>query len=172
MLMDAYDCVARKLDLREFSSKNVPADIKRKILDAGRLTGSGMNVQHWRFILIQEPDALKKLAEDSTTGSWVRDADFAVIVMTNPKYGFHMLDAGRVTQNMQVAAWSFRVASCIYTGFKTDALRRDFNLPADLSPSVVIGFGYSAKNVSGKKKNRKSLNEVAYTGKYGTPFDA
>jgi len=67
--MDAYTCIATKLEIREFSSKNVPADVKLKILEAARLTASGMNAQHWRFILVQEPDQLKRLAEDSTTGS-------------------------------------------------------------------------------------------------------
>jgi hypothetical protein len=43
---------------------------------------------------------LKTLAEDSTSGSWVRGANFAIIVLTNPEYSFHLIDAGRVAQNM------------------------------------------------------------------------
>jgi hypothetical protein len=36
---------------------------------------------------------LKKLAEDSTSGSWIRGANFAVIILTNPRYNFHLIDA-------------------------------------------------------------------------------
>jgi len=44
--MDAYQCVATKLDVREYSSKSVPAEVKFKVLQAGRLTESGKNSQH------------------------------------------------------------------------------------------------------------------------------
>ena len=164
--MDAYECVATKLDVREFEPRNVPADVKLKVLEAARLTGSGINNQHWRFILVQGRDRLKRLAEDSTTGGWVAQANFAVIVLTNSKFGFHMLDAGRAAQDMQIAGWNFGVISCLYTGLNLETLRKDFGIPKDLSPSVVVGFGYPAKKLTGKRKNRKPLSELAYLNNY------
>jgi len=130
--LDAYECVITKLDVREFDLKDVPGQVKLKVLEAGRMTGSGMNVQHWKFILVQDRENLRKLAEDSTTGSWVERANFAVIVLTDPRYGFHMIDAGRVAQDMQLAAWNYGVVSCIYTGTNRKALQKDFGLPNDL----------------------------------------
>lgn len=169
--MDAYTCIATKLDISEFSSKNVPAGVKLKILEAARLTASGMNVQHWRFILVQGPDQLKRLAKDSSTGAWVEGSNFAVIVLTNPRYPFHLIDAGRVAQDMQLAAWDFGVASRVYTGVKDEPIRRDFNIPSELNPSIIVGFGYPAKKITGKK-NRKPLNEIVFLGKYGNRFDS
>jgi nitroreductase len=168
--MDAYACIATKLEIREFSPKNVPADVKLKILEAARLTASGMNAQHWRFILVQGPDQLKRLAEDSTTGSWVEHSNFAVIVLTNPKYPFHLIDAGRVVQDMQLAAWNFGVASRVYTGVKDESIRADFNIPGEMNLSIVTGFGYPVKRIIGRK-NRKPLSEIVFLGKYGNHFD-
>jgi nitroreductase len=167
--LDAYDAVATKLDVSEFASKNVPQDVKLKVLEAARLSGSGMNVQHWRFILVQGRDRLKTLASDSTTGRWVESADFAVIVLTNPKYGFHLIDAGRALTSMQIAAWNFGVASRIFTGVNREALEKDFGIPKDLSPSVIVGFGYPTRKISGKKK-RKPLSKVAFLDRFGKPF--
>lgn len=169
--MDAYDCVATKLDVREFDSRDVPAEVKLKVLEAARLTGSGINNQHWRFILVQGRDNLKRLAEHSTTGSWVANANFAVVVLTNPKYGFHMIDAGRAAQDMQVAAWNFGVISCLFTGLNREALQRDFALPKNLNPSVVVGFGYPARKVTGKRKNRKPLSDLAFLNTYGNSLE-
>ena len=164
--MDTYESIATKLDVREFGSGPVPAEIKRKVLEAARLTQSGSNLQHWRFILVEGKENLKRLADDSTTGRWVAGADFAVIVLTNPKYPFHLLDAGRVIQDMQLAAWNYGVASGVFTGIDRRALARDFGIPDELNPSVVIGFGYPAKRVIGKK-NRKPLGDLAFQDKYG-----
>jgi len=170
--LDPYECIVTKLDVREFDSKPVPLELKMKILEAGRLTGSGVNVQHWRFILVQNRDCLKKLADDSTTGKWVENANFAIIVITNPKYGFHLIDAGRAVQDMQIAAWSFGVASCIYTGVNRDAMQRNFAIPKDMNPSVIVGFGYPATKIFGKRKNRKPLRELAFIDRYGNALDS
>ena len=164
--MDTYESIATKLDVREFASRPVPTEIKRKVLEAARLTQSGSNLQHWRFILVEGKENLKRLADDSTSGRWVAGADFAVIVLTNPKYPFHLLDAGRATQDMQLAAWNYGVASGIFTGIDRRALARDFGIPEELNPSVVIGFGYPLKKIIGKKK-RKPLDELAFQNKYG-----
>ena len=65
--MDAFECLATKLDIRDFSQIEVPGDIKLKVLEAARLTGTGLNTQHWRFILVENKENLKKLANDSTS---------------------------------------------------------------------------------------------------------
>lgn len=165
--MDAFECIATKLEVREFSTQKVPSEIRSKILEAARLTGTGMNTQHWRFILVEKKDNLKKLAEDSTSGSWVAGANFAVIVLTNPQYGFHLIDTGRVLQNMQLTAWNQGVGSGLFTGIREDKLRGDFAIPKELSPSVTIGFGYPARKVIGKRKNRLPIRELVYYEKYG-----
>jgi nitroreductase len=164
--LDTYSCILSKLDVRDFSIEEVPYEIKMKVLEAARATGSGLNIQHWRFILVNEPDNIKKLTQGSTSGKWVSKADFAVIVLTNLKYNFHMLDAGRVVQDMQLAAWNSGVVSCLFTGINIEDLRRDFSVPEHMQPSVVVGFGYSARKISGKK-SRLPLNEIAFLEKYG-----
>jgi len=67
-------------------------------------------------------------------------------VLTNPKYNFHMIDAGRVAQNMQLAAWNRGVASGVFTGVRETELRNDFGIPKELNITIIVGFGYPARN--------------------------
>jgi nitroreductase len=166
--METFECITTKLEVREFSTQDVPSEIRSKILEAARLTGTDMNTQHWRFIIVEKKDNLKKLAENSTSGSWIAGANFAVIVLTNPKYGFHLIDAGRVLQNMQLTAWNEGVGSGLFTGIKEEKLRNDFQIPNELTPSVIIGFGYPVSRLTGKRKNRLPVHELVYYEKYGT----
>ena len=69
--MDAFECITTKLEVRKFALQNVPSEIRLKVLEAARLTGTGLNTQHWRFVLVDTRENLKKLAEDSTSGSWI-----------------------------------------------------------------------------------------------------
>lgn len=168
--MDAYQCVVTKLDIHDFDSRAVPSEVKLRVLEAARLSPSGMNVQNWRFILVEGRENLRKLAEDSTTGKWVEGANFAVIALTRTKPGFHLIDAGRAVQNMQIAAWNSGVVSCVFSGVKDEALRRDFNIPSELNPTIIAGFGYPTRIIVGKK-NRKPLKEIAFLNKYGNDIE-
>jgi nitroreductase len=168
--MDAFECIATKLEVREFTSQIVPSEIRLKVLEAARLTGTGLNTQHWRFILVDGRESLKKLAEDSTSGSWIGAANFAVIVLTNPKYNFHLIDAGRVLQSMQLAGWNYGVGSGLFTGIIEERLRTDFGVPKELSPTVIVGFGYPANKLTGKRKNRMPLDNLVSFERYGNPL--
>ena len=168
--MDTFDAIKTRLDFRGYETRPVPAEVKMRVLEAGRSTGSGMNKQHWRFLLIDDKEAIKKLAQDSTSGGWVSGANFAVVVLTDPTLGFHLIDAGRAVQDMELAAWNSGIASCIYTGVKEESMRRDFGIPKELRPTAVIGFGYPSKKIVGKK-DRKPLTELAHINKFGNKFD-
>ena len=60
--MDTVDCIATKLDIREFGNDNVPQNVISSILDSARYSGSGLNTQHWRFIVIKEKNNIKKIS--------------------------------------------------------------------------------------------------------------
>lgn len=166
--MDTFQCITTKLEIREFSAQDVPSEIRLMILEAARLTGTGLNTQHWRFIIVNNKQNLKTLAGDSTSGNWVAGANFAVIILTNPEYNFHLIDAGRVLQNMQLAAWNQGVGSGLFTGIQEEKLRNDFGIPRELSPTVVVGFGYPARQLTGKRKKRLPLDKLVYYEKYGS----
>lgn len=169
--METLDRIATKVEVREFSDKGVPSDIKLKILEAARMTGSSMNIQHWSFILVQDRANLHMLATDSTSGRWVGESSFAVIVLTDPKVPGYLIDTGRAVQDMQLAAWDQGVGSGIFTGVNEQKLRSDFGIPDNLKPTACLGFGYSAKKVTGKRKNRKHLEEIAFSEAFGRKLE-
>lgn len=171
VVLDTFDCIATKLEVRQFSNeKSLSEEARSRILEAARLTGSSMNTQHWRFIVVQEKSNLKRLADDSTTGAWAAGSDFAVIILTNPKVPGNVIDGGRVLQDMQLAAWNIGVGSGIFTGTKEDRLRKDFAIPNDLAITAVACFGYPKSKITGHQKNRKPLSEIAFSEKFGNEF--
>jgi nitroreductase len=164
--LDATHAVRTKLDVREFSSTPVPADVKNMVLEAGRFSQSGTNSQHWRFILVETPGRIKKLAEDSTSGRWVEGANFAVIICTDPRKPYHMIDAGRAVQDMQLTAWDHGVASGVFTGIRAQEFKRDFGVPESMDVTIVVGFGYPKRKLIGRK-NRLPLSEIAFLERFG-----
>jgi len=162
--------IRTKLDLRSFSEREVPWEDKIMILDAARMAGTGMNTQHWRFILLDKREDLQKLADLSLTGKWASGASFAVVVLTDSRYMWHLLDAGRAITNMMLEAWSRGIASGICTGVNEQALRAWLKIPLDYAVVGFVAFGYPQKKIIGRK-NRLPLEQVAYYGRFGEPLN-
>jgi nitroreductase len=164
-----YECIVSKLDIRQFKDQDVPEDIRLRILEAARQTGTGLNSQHLRFVMIDRKDSLNLLAEDSTSGTWISGANFAVMVLANASFRFNMLDAGRALQSMQLAAWAEGIGSGLFTGIREEKIRNDFNIPNELIIAVTAGFGYPLRRPTGREKNRISLNDIVYHQRFGNP---
>lgn len=169
--MDVTDAVTNRIEVREYADEDVDDATKRAILDAGRLAPSGRNVEHWRFVLVDDDERLQALADASPTGGWVAGADFAVAVCTDPGYDFADIDAGRTTTHMQLYAWGLGVGSCLYTVDAPEA-REVLGVPDDYDLTAVLGFGrptFDVESVRGRKE-RRPLEEVAFHGRFGEPL--
>ena len=63
-LVDTFLAIASRREVRSYEGRPIPDDVVRRILDAGRLSGSGGNRQPWRFVLVSEQaQAQAKLAD-------------------------------------------------------------------------------------------------------------
>ena len=105
--MDPYLWIASKRDERAYADTPIPAEVRRRILDAGRLTGSSQNKQRWEFVVVSGA-ARDRLAEAVYAPGNVLGAAL-VVAIVGEAGGF---DAGRCSQNMMLAAWGEGVASC------------------------------------------------------------
>jgi len=168
--MDVLDALRTRIEIREYSDESVSADVREDVFEAARLAPSGKNTQHWRFVLVDEAAALQRLADLSTTGGWIDGADFAAVVVTDPEYDYHELDAGRAITHMQLAAWERGVGSCIYTGYDEAGMRAFLEIPEGYTVSAVVGFGYPTREIEGRK-SRRSLAEIAFEGRFGAPLE-
>lgn len=167
--MDVTDAIETRLELRDYADEPVDDDLKRAILDAGRLAPSGNNLQHWRFILVDDDADLAELADLSPSGGWVANADFAVVVLTDPTKAYNHIDAGRAATHMQLAAWDHGIGSRIYT-VDQQAVRDFLEVPDDYDLTLVLGFGYPDREIKGIK-DRQPLESIAFRNKFGRSLD-
>jgi nitroreductase len=156
--------------VRSYQSTPVPEALVRRIVEAGRLTGSGMNGQPWHFIVIRDAEMLRRLGDLASSGRYVAHAPLAVVVATD-RSRFAVSDASRAIQSMLLTAWAEGVGSN-WVGFGgLDKVRALLDIPAGLDVLAILPFGYPARAVGKGKKQRKPLREVAHLERYGRPFE-
>ena len=168
--MDAFEAVRTVLAVRSYQDKPVPDAVVQRIVEAGRLTGSGMNRQPWHFIVVRDKSMLRRLGALASSGPYVAQAPLAIVVATD-KTRFAVSDASRAIQSMLLTAWADGVGSN-WVGFGgLDQVKALLDIPAALEVLAVLPFGYPARAVGQGKKQRKALREVAHLERYGRPFE-
>jgi len=134
--VDTFLAIASKRDERAYADAPVADDVSRRILDAGRLSGSSRNSQRWRFVVVAA-EAQQRLAGAVYAPQNVSSAALVVAIVGEAR-GF---DVGRCAQNMMLAAWNDGVASC------PNGVRDPEAAAAVCGGEVeaVLSFGYPAR---------------------------
>ena len=168
--MDVFEAMRTLLAIRSYQDKPVPDPVIRRIVEAGRLTGSGMNGQPWHFIVVRDGETLRRLGALASSGRYVAHAPLAIVVATD-KSRFAVSDASRAIQSMLLTAWADGVGSN-WVGFGgLEKVKALLDIPAGLDVLAILPFGYPARPVGRGKKQRKPLREVAHLERYGRPFE-
>jgi nitroreductase len=142
--VDAYLAIASRREVRSYSDRPVPEEVQRRIIDAGRVSGSSQNRQGWRFLWVTDRGVLERLAELVYVPSNLRGCAFVVAIAVSGK-GPTSFDAGRAAQNMLLAAWSEGVGSCPNGMPDRGAVGNVLGLSEGEEPAIVLTFGYPAR---------------------------
>jgi nitroreductase len=162
--VDTFLAIASKRDTRRYAETPIPDDVQRRILEAGRVTGSARNRQPWRFLVVGSPDRREQLADAVYEPTNVRGAQLVVAIVSSSS-----LDTGRCMQNMMLAAWNDGVASCPNGIADAERARAALGLTDDDQIATVLTFGYPASGRTGESRgvdewlagaDRKPLDEL------------
>lgn len=139
--MDTYEAIITRRAVRHFLNQPLPDRVITRILQAGRWAGSSKNTQPWHFIVVKSRETLERLSGCGKYASHLRGAAVAIVIVTEsgPRPTF---DAGRVIQNMVLAAWAEGVGSCIAALHDQACARAILGVPQDLGVEFAIPFGY------------------------------
>ena len=83
--MDLLKLIANRKSVRNYLDKEIPDEDLRKILEAGRLAPSWMNVQSWKFILVKLQKNKDLLCELSISQKQVKNAQALIVCVADTK---------------------------------------------------------------------------------------
>jgi nitroreductase len=173
--------ISRRRSIRHFKDEQVKRQDLDAIVEAGLCAPSANNVQNSHFTVIQDKATLEK------TNAWVldeieksgnaglqelvrkgagifRNAPTVIIVSTDRKDRFAVINAAAATENMLIAAESLGIASCwigmvsILSGStKSDFYTKELHLPDGYTPQIGITLGYKDASPPPAPKRRENL---------------
>jgi nitroreductase len=160
--MDAYQLILSLRAVRHFTAQAVPDVVLERILQAARWTGSAKNTQPWQFLVVRNRQTLQELATFGSYASHLAGAALCIVIATPP--GYALFDAGRVTQNMMLAAWTDGVGSCI-ASVEDARTRALLGIPPIYQAHTAISFGYPLPDAPDTIEGQPRKAVLASTGR-------
>jgi len=166
--MDVLEAIKGRRSIRKYKKLPISEEQVMQILEAGRWAPSKGNSQPWKFITLKNVRRLSDLAEAIPTGKFMAEAPLAIAVVVNPKASKHPeQDGAAATQNMLLAAHALGLGACWISVYGTgceEKAKQLLQIPDEEWLLAIVSIGHPAET---PEKERKGLDEIAFTDKYG-----
>ncbi len=160
------DVILKRYSSRNYQDKEVPEELLREVLEAGRLAPSADNYQPWKFLVIRDKNKIKELADKARMQRFVGSAP-VVIVGCVARKGYplsmggssELIDIGIALDHMTLQAAHLGLGTCWIVAFSEKELKEVLNIPDKMKVPAILTLGYPADKPPAKKY-RKPFEEV------------
>ena len=155
--------------IRYFSNVPVQNEIIEKALNLAQRTPSACNRQGWKTHIFQGEKSIELIKWQGGSRGFENEIKYSILVTANLKaflyYEIHQayIDGGLYAMNLINALHSLGLGtiplSCGFTHHKLKLLK-DFNIPENEVPIVIIGVGHLLDNFNVAVSERKKISET------------
>lgn len=163
--MDAIEALRTRRSVRAYSLKSVSNEVLEELVDCARLAPSGRNVQPCEFVVVNDSNLLRDLADSCEFGSFIADAAACVAVLARED-GHWLQDAACAATCLMVAARAHEIGSCwvqVHGKDNEEEVRELLDVPKDVHAICLISLGYGEAPPPPPKKD---LESVLHWGRY------
>lgn len=164
--MDVLTAIQGRRSIRKYSGRPVEDEKLQKVLEAGRLSPSASNLQNWKFIVVRDPEKIRKLAEAAYSQPFVGQAPVILAACGTDtesvmKCGQHRytIDLSIATAYMILEAHEQGLGTCWLGRFDENMVKTILDIPEEVRVVAVTTLGYADE--SPDPKPRKKMEEVA-----------
>ena len=162
------------------------------LLEAARWAPSCYNEQPWRYMVFDgsDPDALERARNCLVAFNvWARKAPLLMLSVAHERFTQNgtpnrhaQHDLGIASGYLVLEAVNQGLVAHQMGGFDVERARREFGIPVGFTPIAMVAVGYAhrgpldgfpamLKSMELQPRQRKSINEIVYSGRWNAPFN-
>ncbi len=176
MGMDVYEYIKNRRSVRKFLDMPVEWDKMSLMIDAAKSAPSAGNLQGWRFIVVTNRNAIRKIADAALHQTWLETAPAVIVACSDVDryskyYGkrgnklYSIQDLSMAVANILVMAEAQGLGSCFIGAFEEEAVKRELKIPESLDVQALIAVGYADEKPPEPAKLH--LRDVVFFETYG-----
>lgn len=159
--MSLIDTILSRRSIRRYETKDIPEDVMKQILEAGRQAPSAVNRQPIRFVIVKDQELSKRFPSMPFNG-FMKNAPAVIVGCADTKSlltgKWAVVDSAIAMQNMVIAAWTLGVGSCWIGAFDEKKVKESLKIPDKWKVVALITLGYPAEVPKPRKK--KAFEEL------------
>ena len=180
-MMNFQELVNKRQSNRAYSNKPVEKDKIVQCVEAARMAPSACNSQPWKFIVVDNPELKKKLAQTTSNrllplNHFTNQAPVHVVIVNEgsnftatlgnkiKNRNFSLIDIGIAAEHFCLQAEELGLGTCMIGWFKEKEVKSLLNIPEKKRPELIITIGYPADEYRIKKRNK--LDKILSYNKY------
>ena len=180
--MSFLELLRKRESVRKYIDQRVEREKIENCLEASRLAPSACNSQPWRFIIVDDPELSKEVAQATFSKAvsfnkfTMTAPAFAVIVakkrVTSAKFGemikgipYYFIDIGIAAEHFCLQALEEGLGTCMLGWFNEKKIKKLLEIPKQEKIALVIALGYH-ENKEVRKKTRKDMDSIRTYNKY------
>ncbi|MFC1508962.1 nitroreductase family protein [Candidatus Omnitrophota bacterium] len=170
--MTVLEAIKDRYSVRSYLDKPVGEEDLTAVLEAAQYAQSAKNIQNWRFIVVRDQTMRNSLVAAAKGQRFVGEAPVVIVccgtdteyVMTCGQFAYS-LDVAIAMENMALVAHERGLGTCWLGAFYEDHVKKLLDIPLEEVRVVgMLTLGHPAGSSRGK--NRESLDEIVYEGKW------
>ncbi|MFH1399816.1 MAG: nitroreductase family protein [Candidatus Woesearchaeota archaeon] len=174
--MDIFEAITTRRSVRKYLDTPIEWEKVSKILEAARLAPSAGNVQEWKFVVVTQPELIKKMAEAAVSQRWMETAPIIIVICAKMEkitryFGlrgerlYSIQNCAIAATHMILAARSLGLDTCWVGAFEENMVQRALGIPDDVRPQVILTLGYADEKPN--PTYRLPIENMVYINGYG-----
>ena len=182
-MLSFLELVNRRQSVRRYDPRPVEPEKLQRCLEAARLAPSASNSQPWKFIVVNDPELLRKVAAEttgplSTFNTFAGQASVLLVIVIEKMKAvtqvgaylkdreFPLIDIGIAAEHFCLQAAEEGLGTCMLGWFNERPIKELLQIPDKKRIGLVITLGYPPKGYSAREKKRKGYHEVVTFNSY------
>ncbi len=178
--LSIHNLIKSRASIRSYQTRPVPISTVFRILESASRAPSTANMQCWRFVIVDDGQQKKRIAEacaHKVNARACEDAPYVIALCADPvksgiKNGidYWLFDCALAMGNLLLAAQGEDLATCVVAWYDAKKIAEALHLPDNIRLVAITPLGMA--NEVAKPTPRKNLKEVAFHNKWATPLQS
>ncbi|MCX6161105.1 MAG: nitroreductase family protein [Ignavibacteriae bacterium] len=177
--MNIKEIIEKRQSNREYKPDTVEKEKIMQCIEAAHLAPSACNAQAWKFVVVDEPALIKKMAEAANSmgmNKFVAQAPVIIAVVLESanvasaigsrikRKDYTQIDLGIAVENICLQATDLGLGSCIVGWFNEREIRKILQIPSVKRVPLLVTLGYTENEQ--RVKSRKKIESIYSFNKY------
>jgi len=177
--MNIKEIIEKRQSNREYKPDTVESEKIMQCIKAAHLAPSACNAQAWKFVVVDEPALIKKMAEAANSmgmNKFVAQAPVIIAVVLESanaasaigskikRKDYTQIDLGIAVENICLQATDLGLGSCIVGWFNEREIRKILQIPSTKRVPLLVTLGYTEDEQ--RVKSRKKIESICSFNKY------